>query len=107
MITMEDLKTDPKFVSRLPTELDILGFVEKLMADGITKNDAVHKLSEELINTWKKADCPPVALRVVKQKMMDLLQVIKRGKKTTQRDSRGKEAQDRGSHQKISQTCWA
>ena len=38
---MGGLKTNQKLVSRLPTELDILEFIDELMPSGLSVNDAI------------------------------------------------------------------
>ena len=87
---MEGLKTNQKLVSRLPTELDILEFLDELMSAGLSRNDAIHQLSVELINKWERADCPTIARRLVKYKMMDLVTSAKEGKRQPREDYRAK-----------------
>ena len=70
---MEALKSNLRLISRLPTQADILDFLEELKEAGLNRNESIHELSAELIKTWNKADCPPVDLKNVKQKMNEFL----------------------------------
>ena len=78
---MEALKSNPKLISRLPTQADILDFLEELKEAGLNRNESIHELSAELIKTWNKADCPPVDLKNVKQKMNEFLVSTKEAKR--------------------------
>ena len=78
---MDALRTNPRLMSRLPTELDILEFISELTSVGFSMNDAVHQLSVELINTWNRADCPTLTLRHVRDKMRGLVTSAKEGKR--------------------------
>ena len=53
---------------RLPTKEDVLGFFEHLNKSKVTKDDAIHGLSAEIVKTWTKADCPPMTIKSVKTK---------------------------------------
>ena len=58
---------------RLPTQKDVLGFFEHLNKSKVTKDDAIHGLSAEIVKTWTKADCPPMTIKSVKTKFRLLL----------------------------------
>ena len=58
---------------RLPTQEDVLGFFEHLNKSKVTKDDAIHGLSAEIVKTWTKADCPPMTIKYVKTKLRLLL----------------------------------
>ena len=58
---------------RLPTQEDVLGFFEHLKKSKVTKDDAIHGLSAEIVKTWTKADCPPMTIKYVKAKLRLLL----------------------------------
>ena len=58
---------------RLPTQEDVLGFFEHLNKSKVTKDDAIHGLSAEIVKTWTKADCPPMTIKYVKAKLRLLL----------------------------------
>lgn len=70
---METLLTNPKLTQRLPTQADILGFYDDLKTYGVAKDDAINGLSAEVVKTWAKADCPPLRIRLVKDKIKALL----------------------------------
>ena len=87
---MEALRSDPRLISRLPTQGDILDFLEELKEAGLKRNESIHELSAELIKTWDKADCPPVSLKNVKQKMNDFLVSIKEAKRVPRESHQAK-----------------
>ena len=102
---MDALRTNPRLMSRLPTELDILEFISELTSVEFSMNDAVHQLSVELINTWNRADCPTLTLIYVRDKMRGLVTSAKGREKTPKRESQGQKAQDRCSNQEVNKTC--
>ena len=58
---------------RLPTQEDVLGFFKYLKKSKVTKDDAIHGVSAEIVKTWTKADCPPMTIKSVKTKFRLLL----------------------------------
>ena len=80
-LKMEALLTNPKLMLRLPTQADILEFYDHLMSSGFKKNEAIHRLSGELVKTWTKADCPPLSARLVYDKMQILLKSVQEAKR--------------------------
>ena len=64
-----------------PTQAAILEFYDHLMSSGLKNNEAIHRLSGELVKTWTKADCPPLSARLVYDKMQILLKSVQEAKR--------------------------
>ena len=64
-----DRMTNPKLIKPLPTQADILGFYDHLKTSGVAKDDAINGLSIEVVKTWAKVDCPPLHIRLAKQRL--------------------------------------
>ena len=78
---MDGLKKNPKLISQLPTEGDVLSFYSELRAAGLTKNDAIRNLSIEIVQTWTKADCPCLDKKIVMTRIQDLIKKAAEGKR--------------------------
>ena len=85
---MSEPKFDSVIYSTLPTKADVFNEYKSLINKGHTRNGAIQALSEQLVKTWTKADCPCIDARHVRNKLSDLL-----------KDHKEAMREPRGSHQ--------
>ena len=67
-----DRMTNPQLTKPLLTQADILGFYDHLKTSGVAKDDTINGLSIEVVAAWAKVDCPPLHIRLVKNKIRAL-----------------------------------
>ena len=89
---MSEPKFDSVIYSTLPTKADVFNEYKSLINKGHTRNGAIQALSEQLVKTWTKADCPCIDARHVRNKLSDLL-----------KDHKEAMREPRGSHQQKNQ----
>ena len=68
---MSVLKDIPEFIYQLPTKATVLIGYDKLIKKGCSKDKAALQVTLQLIDTWKKADCPCLDQKLVKKKVLE------------------------------------
>ena len=64
---MSKPKFDSVIYSTLPTKADVFNEYKNLVNKGHARNKALQALSEQLVKTWTKADCPCIDARHVRK----------------------------------------